>query len=70
MVSGFKKAMIRMGLADSDEAFEQELLEQERKTSPALADVPEMSETSQTAPEPVKPVESAVQPSYGARRQG
>lgn len=58
MVSGFKKAMIRMGLADSDEAYEQELLEEERKTGPALADISEKPTATEAAPEPVKPVES------------
>ncbi len=59
MVSGFKKAMIRMGLADSDEAYEQELLEEERKTSPALSDdVPEEPPAPEAAPEPVKSVDA------------
>src|SRR5690625_379236 len=58
MVSGFKKAMIRMGLADSDEAYEQELLEEERQERPAAADVAAKPTASETAPEPVKPVES------------
>ena len=59
MVSGFKKAMIRMGLADSDEAYEQELLEEEeRKASPAAADVAAKPTVSEAAPEPDKPVES------------
>ena len=58
MVSGFKKAMIRMGLADSDEAYEQELLEEERQASPAAADVAAKPTASDAAPEPVKPVES------------
>ncbi|HEY4534851.1 MAG TPA: cell division protein SepF [Enteractinococcus sp.] len=58
MVSGFKKAMIRMGLADSDEAYEQELLDEERKTGPALADVSEQAPAPEPAPEPVKPVDS------------
>ncbi len=58
MVSGFKKAMIRMGLADSDEAYEQELLEEERNASPAVADAAAKPTASAAAPEPVKPVES------------
>ena len=58
MVSGFKKAMIRMGLADSDEAYEQELLEEERRESPAAADVAAKPTASEPAPEPVNPVES------------
>ena len=58
MVSGFKKAMIRMGLADSDEAYEHGLLEDERNTGPALADVSEEPPATEGAPEPVKPVES------------
>ncbi|HEY4577321.1 MAG TPA: cell division protein SepF [Yaniella sp.] len=58
MVSGFKKAMIRMGLADSDEAYEQELLEEEHQERPAAADVAAKPTASETAPEPVKPVES------------
>jgi cell division inhibitor SepF len=59
MVSGFKKAMIRMGLADSDEAYEQELLEEEeRKASPAVADDAAKPTASDAAPEPTEPVES------------
>ena len=58
MVSGFKKAMIRMGLADSDEAYEQELLQEEGPSSPAAADVAAKPTASDAAPEPVKPVES------------
>ena len=61
MVSGFKKAMIRMGLADSDEAYEQELLEQEQKMAPAAAEaVAEPTVAPTPAPEPVKSAESAV----------
>lgn len=55
MVSGFKKAMIRMGLADSDETYEQELLEEERKASPSPVDIADKPTASEAAPEPVKP---------------
>ena len=58
MVSGLRKAMIRMGLADSDEAYEQELLEEERKASSAPADVAPKPAVSEATPEPVTPVES------------
>jgi len=59
MVSGFKKAMIRMGLADSDEAYEQELLEEEeRKASPAVAEDAAKPTASDAAPEPTEPAES------------
>lgn len=59
MVSGLKKAMIRMGLADSDEAYEQELIEEDRNTRPAPAaeNAPKPA-ASEAAPETVKPVES------------
>lgn len=56
--------MIRMGLADSDEAYEQELLDEDRKmgSSPAQ-DTPEPT-TSVPAEEPVKPMDS---PTRGPR---
>ncbi|HIW47177.1 MAG TPA: cell division protein SepF [Candidatus Yaniella excrementigallinarum] len=55
MVSGLRKAMIRMGLADSDEAYEQELIEQDRKMGSSLAqEDPEPTATEHTK-EPIKP---------------
>lgn len=56
MVSGLRKAMIRMGLADSDEAYEQELIEEERKTNPAPTE-PAPKPAAEAAPEPTKQVE-------------
>lgn len=58
MVSGLRKAMIRMGLADSDEAYEQELLEEDRKASPDPAEAAPKPTVSEAGPEPVRPVES------------
>src|SRR5699024_451435 len=49
MVSGLRKAMIRMALADSDEAYEQELIEQDRKMRSSLAqEDPQAPATEQT----------------------
>lgn len=58
MVSGLRKAMIRMGLADSDEAYEQELIEEERKASSVPAEPAPKPEPRATTPEPTRPVES------------
>lgn len=50
--------MIRMGLADSDEAYEQELIEEERRASSAATEPAPKAETRAPAPEPTTPVES------------
>lgn len=65
MVSGLRKAMIRMGLADSDEVYEQELIEEDRTTSSIPVEENPKPTASEPVPEPVKPVES--QPSPGPR---
>lgn len=57
--------MIRMGLADSDEAYEQELREEDRTTSSIPVEETPKPTASDPAPETVKPVES--QPSSGPR---
>ncbi|MGO1535524.1 MAG: cell division protein SepF [Yaniella sp.] len=58
MVSGLRKAMIRMGLADSDEAYEQELIEEERKASQAPAEPAPKPEVREAAPVTTTPVET------------
>src|SRR5699024_12612900 len=54
MVSGLRKAMIRMGLADSDEAYEQELIEQDRKMGSSLAQEDQEPTATEHTKEPIK----------------
>src|SRR5690625_4139222 len=62
MVSGLRKAMIRMGLADSDEAYEHELIEEERKASQVAADAAPQPEVRETVAETAKPETPQVGP--------
>lgn len=61
MVSGFKKAMIRMGLADSDETYEQEMLDEERNSTTFVDEQPPATEVSNITPELLKPVQREPQ---------